>query len=274
MNTLKTFLLMAVMTTLLVGIGGAVGGRGGASFALLAAAAMNLGSWWFSDRIVLGMYRARVVDAHEAPELVAVVEELARAAELPMPRVAIIPEQAPNAFATGRSPDVAVVAITEGLLRMLDREELAGVMAHELAHVRNRDTLISSIAATMVGAITMIARFGLWFGGSRDRGGGLAALLMLVLAPLAAVLIQMSISRSREFAADAFGARVSGHPLALARALNKLDRYANGHPSDVNPATSHMFIINPLGGSGGLGRLFRTHPTTEERVARLKEMAL
>lgn len=277
MNTVKTFLLMAGMTFLLMFIGEAVGGQSGMMFALVAAGVMNVGSWWFSDRIVLAMYGARVVTEDEAPELVSVVRELTQRAGMPMPRVAIIPEEVPNAFATGRNPENAVVAATAGLLRILDRDELAGVMAHELAHVKNRDTLISTVAATLAGAIGMIARMGLWFGGGRDddEGGGNPVVLLgaLIVAPFAAMLLQMAVSRSREYGADAMGAQISGQPLALARALNKLERIAQGHPIDVNPATSHMFIINPLGSLGGVTKLFRTHPSTEERVERLKAIA-
>lgn len=275
MNTLKTFLLMSLLTALVVLVGGSVGGREGAVLALGLAAVMNVGSWWFSDRVVLAMYRARIVSEAEAPELVGVVAELAARAGMPMPRVAVIPEDAPNAFATGRDPEHAVVAATEGLLRILDRDELAAVMAHELAHVHNRDTLISTVAATLVGALTMLARFGLYFGSGRDRDTHpVAALVMVIVAPLAGMLLQMAVSRSREFGADAFGARLSGQPMALARALVKLEQIAARHPLDVNPATSHLFIVNPLGRLGGLTRLFRTHPTTEERVERLKQLAV
>ena len=277
MNTVKTFLLMAGMTALLMLIGELVGGQSGMMIALVFAGVMNIGSWWFSDRIVLAMYSARVVTEDEAPELVGIVRELTQRAGMPMPRVAIIPEETPNAFATGRNPENAVVAATAGLLRILDRDELAGVMAHELAHVKNRDTLISTVAATMAGAIGMVARMGFFFGGSRDDedGGGNPIVLIgaLIVAPIAAMVLQMAVSRSREYGADAMGAQISGQPLALARALNKLDRIAQGHPVDVNPATSHMFIINPLGSLGGVKKLFRTHPLTEDRVARLKDLA-
>ena len=277
MNTVKTFLLMAGMTALLMLIGELVGGQSGMMIALVFAGVMNIGSWWFSDRIVLAMYSARVVTEDEAPELVGIVRELTQRAGMPMPRVAIIPEETPNAFATGRNPENAVVAATAGLLRILDRDELAGVMAHELAHVKNRDTLISTVAATMAGAIGMVARMGFFFGGSRDDedGGGNPIVLIgaLIVAPIAAMVLQMAVSRSREYGADAMGAQISGQPLALARALNKLDRIAQGHPVDVNPATSHMFIINPLGGLHGVKKLFRTHPLTEDRVARLKDLA-
>jgi heat shock protein HtpX len=275
-NTVKTFLLMAGMTGLLMLIGELVGGQGGMMIALVMAGVMNVGSWWFSDRIVLAMYSAKIVTEDEAPELVGIVRELTQRAGMPMPRVAIIPEETPNAFATGRNPENAVVAATAGLLRILDRDELAGVMAHELAHVKNRDTLISTVAATMAGAIAMVARMGLFFGGgSRDEDSPNPIVLIgaMIVAPMAAMVLQMAVSRSREYGADAMGAQISGQPLALARALNKLDRIAQGHPVDVNPATSHLFIINPLGGLHGMTKLFRTHPLTEDRVARLKDLA-
>jgi heat shock protein HtpX len=275
-NTVKTFLLMAGMTALLMLIGELVGGQSGMMIALVMAGVMNLGSWWFSDRIVLAMYSAKIVTEDESPELYGIVRELTQRAGMPMPRVAIIPEETPNAFATGRNPENAVVAATAGLLRILDRDELAGVMAHELAHVKNRDTLISTVAATMAGAIGMVARMGFWFGGSRDEEGGgnpVALIGALIIAPIAAMVLQMAVSRSREYGADAIGAEISGQPLALARALNKLDRIAQGHPVDVNPATSHLFIINPLGSLHGVTKLFRTHPLTEDRVARLKAIA-
>jgi heat shock protein HtpX len=240
--------------------------------ALVIAAAMNLGSYFFSDKIVLRMYRAREVGRAEAPELYDVVETLSRRAGLPMPRVAIIPGEQPNAFATGRNPAHAVVAATEGILRILDRDEIEGVMAHELAHVRHRDMLISSVAATLAGAIMVLARFGLFFGGGdRDRGGGALAILLVVLAPLAAMIVQAAISRSREFAADEGGAEISGKPRALASALQKLEATAKRVPLQGNPATAHMFIVHPFRG-GGLTKMFSTHPPTEERVARLLEM--
>jgi len=271
-NMLKTVLLMTVLTVALVLLGGWLGGRGGMVVALAIAGAMNFGSYFFSDRLVLRMYRAREVSREEAPELWAVVENLARRAGLPMPRVAIIPGAQPNAFATGRDPGHAVVAATEGILRILDRDELEGVMAHELAHVRHRDMLISSVAATLAGAIMVLARFGLFFGGGdRDRGGGALALLVVILAPIAAMIVQAAISRSREFAADAGGAEICGKPRALASALRKLEAAAKQVPLQGNPATAHMFIVHPFRG-GGITSLFSTHPPTEERVARLLEM--
>jgi heat shock protein HtpX len=272
MNMLKTVLLMTVLTAALVLVGGWVGGEGGALVALIVAGAMNFGSYFFSDKIVLRMYRAREVTRAEAPVLYEVVESLSRRAGLPVPRVAIIPGQQPNAFATGRNPEHAVVAATEGILQILDRDEIEGVMAHELAHVRHRDMLISSVAATLAGAIMVLARFGLFFGGGdRDRGGGALALLVVILAPIAAMIIQAAISRSREFAADAGGAEISGKPRALASALQKLEATAKRVPLQGNPATAHMFIVHPFRG-GGIGKLFSTHPPTEERVERLLQM--
>jgi heat shock protein HtpX len=271
-NMLKTVVLMTVLTVGLVLVGGWFGGRGGALMALVIAGAMNFGSYFFSDKIVLKMYRAREVTRAEAPALYEIVEGLSRRAGLPIPRVAIIPGQQPNAFATGRNPEHAVVAATEGILGILDRDEIEGVMAHELAHVRNRDMLISSVAATLAGAIMVLARFGLFFGGGdRDRGGGALALLVVILAPIAAMIIQAAISRSREFAADAGGAEISGKPRALASALQKLEATAKRVPLAGNPATAHMFIVHPFRG-GGITKLFSTHPPTEERVARLLEM--
>ena len=272
MNMFKTVLLMTVLTAGLVLVGGWVGGEGGALIALVVAGAMNFGSYFFSDKIVLRMYRAREVTRAEAPELYDIVESLSRRAGLPVPRVAIIPGQQPNAFATGRNPEHAVVAATEGILQILDRDEIEGVMAHELAHVRHRDMLISSVAATLAGAIMVLARFGLFFGGGdRDRGGGALALLVVILAPIAAMLVQAAISRSREFSADAGGAEISGKPRALASALQKLEATAKRVPLQGNPATAHMFIVHPFRG-GGLGKLFSTHPPTEERVERLLQM--
>jgi heat shock protein HtpX len=272
-NMFKTILLMTALTAGLVLVGGWFGGRGGAVVALVIAGTMNFGSYFFSDRLVLRMYRAREVTREEAPGLYDVVEALARRAGLPMPRVAIIPGEQPNAFATGRNPEHAVVAATEGILRVLDRDEIEGVMAHELAHVRHRDMLISSVAATLAGAIMVLARFGMFFGGGgdRDRGGGALALLVVILAPIAAMIVQTAISRSREFAADAGGAEISGKPRALASALQKLEATARRVPLQGNPATAHLFIVNPFRG-GGFMKLFSTHPPTEERVARLLEM--
>ena len=274
MNMAKTLFLMTVLTVGLVLVGGWFGGEGGMVTALVFAGIMNLGSYFFSDKIVLKMYRARQVGPEEAPVLYRVVERLARRAELPMPRVAIIPSQQPNAFATGRSPKHAVVAATEGILRLLDEDELEGVMAHELAHVRHRDILIASVAATLAGAIMVLARFGLFFGGGgRDRGpgGGVLAIVLMILAPIAAMIVQAAISRSREFAADAGGAEISQKPRALASALRKLEAGARQVPMRGNPATAHMFIVHPFRG-GGIVSLFSTHPPTEARVERLMAM--
>jgi heat shock protein HtpX len=271
-NHVKTLLLMALLTGLFVAAGQAIGGPDLAFVGLLFAGLMNLGTYFFSDRLVLRMYGARVVERHEAPELYEMVERLSRKAGLPLPRVAVLPQEQPNAFATGRSPKHAVVAATRGILRILTREELEGVMAHELAHVKNRDMLIGTVAATMAGALSWLGHSLLFFGGGRDRGGGgPLGLLMLILAPIAAVLIQMAISRSREFAADAGGASISGRPRALASALQKLEAYAKRVPMEASPATSHLFIVNPQRG-GGLAAMFRTHPSTEARVERLLQM--
>jgi heat shock protein HtpX len=273
MNMLKTFFLMAVLTVALVFIGGFVGGQSGALIALVLAGAMNFASYFFSDRIVLKMYRAREVDREEAPELFEIVEQLSRRAGLPMPRVAILPQDQPNAFATGRNPEHAVVAATQGILKILDRDELEGVMAHELAHVKHRDILISSVAATLAGAIMYVSRFGLFFGGNRNRGGGgILALVVILLAPIAAMFIKSAISRSREFAADQGGAEISGKPRALASALRKLEAVSKQVPMEGNPATSHMFIVHPFRGGGALLRLFSTHPATDARVERLMAM--
>jgi len=276
MNAIKTFLLLGAMSGLLVLLGGAMGGRSGMIIAFGISIVMNAGSYWFSDKIVLRAYKARIVTEADHPQLVGTVRKLADRAGLPMPRVAIVPGMAPNAFATGRGPKNAVVAATEGLLRMMTQDEIEGVLAHELGHVKNRDILISTIAAAMVGAITMIARWGMFFGGGgRDRGGGniVAMLAMMIAAPFAGMLIQMAVSRSREFGADQAGGEISGKPLALASALRKLEMGAQNSPTDVNPATSHMFIVNPLGGAGGMSKLFRTHPLTTDRIARLEAQA-
>jgi heat shock protein HtpX len=278
MNGLKTTMLMALLTVLLVLAGGAIGGRGGMTFALIMAGVMNFGSYWFSDKIVLAMYGAQEVTEAEQPEFFGLVRQLAAQASLPMPRVYIIPSETPNAFATGRNPEHAAVAATAGILRILTREELMGVMAHELAHVKNRDILISSIAATFAGAITYLAHMAQWaaiFGG-RDRdeeGGGFGMLIMAIVAPIAAMLIQMAISRSREYGADKGGAQFAGNPLYLANALRKLEMANRQIPmAEASPASAHMFIVNPLTG-GGLMSLFSTHPPMEERVRRLEEMA-
>jgi heat shock protein HtpX len=274
MNMLKTFLLMGVLTVALVLLGGYFGGESGALMALVFAGAMNFASYFFSDKIVLKMNRARVVGRDEAPVLYEVVESLTRRAGMPMPKVAIIASQQPNAFATGRNPEHAVVAATEGILRVLDRDELAGVMAHELAHVKHRDILIASVAATLAGAIMYVTRFGLFFGGGdRDRGpaGGILAIAVIILAPIAAFLIKSAISRSREYAADAGGAEISGKPRSLASALQKLEVTAQQVPMAVNPAAEHLYIVKPFRG-GGLASLFSTHPPTAKRVERLLEL--
>ncbi len=278
-NTVKITLLLGLLTGLFVVAGYLIGGQSGMVFAFVLAVVMNMGTWWFSDTLALKMNGARAVSRSEAPELYSIVETLARNASLPMPAVYLIDSPMPNAFATGRSPAKGAVAATTGILRTLSRDELAGVMAHELAHIKNRDTLISSIAATIGGAITMLANMGQWaliFGGNdEDDGifGLIGTLLMVFLAPLAAMVIQMAISRSREYGADAGGAAILGNPLPLASALAKLEQAAHTTTSraHVNPATSHLYIVNPL--SGMLANLFSTHPPTEERIRRLRALA-
>lgn len=279
MNQLKTTIFLALLTALLVFLGGAMGGKTGMVMALGLAGIMNFLAYWYSDKIVLSMYGAQEVGPAEAPELYGIVQELAQRAGIPMPRVYIIPTESPNAFATGRSPKHAAVAATQGILRILNRDELMGVMAHELGHVIHRDTLIATIAATIAGAISMLANWLQWaviFGmgrGDDEEGPGLAGgLIMAIVAPIAATLVQMAVSRSREFLADEAGAQLSGKPLALASALGKLQQAAHMMPMDANPATSHLFIVNPLSGSNVLA-LFSTHPPVEERIARLKAMA-
>src|SRR5512138_3753871 len=278
MNTLRTTFLMAMLTVLLVMAGGAIGGQTGMLFALGMAGVMNFVSYWFSDKIVLSMYGAQEVTEAEAPEFYGLVRQLAVQANIPMPKVYIIQSETPNAFATGRNPEHAAVAATSGIMRILTRDELMGVMAHELSHVRHRDILISSIAATIAGAITYLAHMAQWaamFGGSRDSddegGGALGLIFMAILGPIAAMLIQMAISRSREYEADRGGAEISGNPLHLAGALRKLEMANRQIPMDANPATAHMFIVNPLTG-GGLMALFSTHPPLEERIRRLETM--
>lgn len=277
MNTLKTTFLLTALTLLLLFFGQALGGKGGMMMALIMAGIMNLGSYWFSDRIVLAMYRAKEVTEAEAPRLYNITRQLAVKAGLPMPKVYIIPGMTPNAFATGRNPQHAAVAATEGILRMLNDEELEGVMAHELAHVGNRDILISSIVATIAGAISYLAnmaQFAAMFGGrDRERGGNpMVMLAMAIIAPIAAMLVQMAISRSREYQADEAGARICKKPLALASALKKLHMGVEAYPMEANAATAHMFIVSPLTG-GGLLSLFSTHPPMEERVKRLEELS-
>jgi heat shock protein HtpX len=271
MNTFRTTALMAVMLVLFALIGQALGGTGGMMLAFLIAVGMNGVSYWYSSSIVLRMYGAEEVSRAEAPELHDLVDRLRRRADLPMPKVCVIPQDQPNAFATGRNPDNAVVAVTEGIVRALDRDELAGVIAHELAHIKNRDMLTSTVAATLAAAITLLARFGIFF--DRDQGF-VTSLLMMILAPMAAMLIQMAISRSREYAADRDGAEIAQNPLGLASALRSMERAAQHQSMPANQATSHMFIVNPFsGGLSGLKRLFSTHPPTEERIARLEDMA-
>jgi heat shock protein HtpX len=278
-NTLKTTALLAALTALLIVIGGFLGGRGGMLLFFGLAIVLNLGAYWFSGDIALRMAGAREVSEQEAPELHQLVAELATYARLPKPRVAIIDNPSPNAFATGRDANHAVVAVTTGILGILNRDELAGVLAHELGHVRNHDILISSIAATIAGAITMLAQAAQWamlfggFGGSRDDEdtNPFAALLMIIVAPIAATLIQLAISRSREYAADDTGARLHGNPESLARALEKLEAATSVRPLPVNPAVAHMFIVNPLKGMNFAG-LFSTHPPLEERIRRLRAM--
>jgi heat shock protein HtpX len=275
-NYLKTTLLLGALTSLILVCGYLLGGQTGMVLALVLAAALNFGSYWFSDKIVLARYRAKPVTESEAPRLHAMIDRLVARAGLPKPKLYILPEKAPNAFATGRNPAHAAVAVTAGLLETMDQEEVEGVIAHELAHIKNRDILISSVAATIAGAITILGSFARWgaifggFGGRNDREGGLLGMLaMAIVAPLAAVVIQMAVSRSREFGADAVGAEIVGHPQGLARALEKLGAYAQRVPLNASPATSHLFIVMPLGGGGGLRKLFSTHPPIEERVRRL-----
>jgi heat shock protein HtpX len=280
MNTTKTILLMVGLSVLLVLVGGALGGRQGTMFAFVLSLVINGVSYWFSDKIVLKMYGARQVTEAEAPLLYSVTHELAVRMNTPMPKVYIIPSDAPNAFATGRNPEHAAVAATEGILKLLTRDELTAVMAHELSHVHNRDILISTIAAAIAGTITMvasIARWGFMFAGSGGRrddrdGSPIAAIAMLILAPFAAALIQMAISRSREYQADESGAHLCGNPMWLASALRKLEAGSQRIPMDATPTTAHLFIVNPLHG-GGLSGLFSTHPPMEARIARLEEMA-
>ena len=276
MNSLKTMMLMVTLTLMLVFIGGLLGGKTGMTFALVVAFGMNFVTYWFSDKIVLKMYRAKPVTETEAPELYSIVRRLAQRAGLPMPKVCIMEQDQPNAFATGRNPEHGVVAVTTGIMRILSREELEGVIAHELAHIKNRDILVSTVAASIAGAISYLAQMAQWamiFGGRRDDEGGgnpIAALVMIV-GPIAAMMVQMAISRSREYGADAGGARISGNPLYLANALKKLHVTSQRIPMNASPATAHLFIVSPLSG-GGLIKLFSTHPPMEERIARLESM--
>ncbi len=277
MNTFKSTLLLVALMLVLVAVGDRFGGRNGMVLAFVISVAMNFTAYFYSDKIALSMYRAHPVTREELPRAYEVVERLTAKQGLPMPKIYVLPTESPNAFATGRNPQHASVAVTHGILGLLDDEELEGVLAHELGHVKNRDILTSSIAATLAGAITLIARMGYWaslFGGygggdrrSRD-GGGLGALLMLIVAPIAATLIQLAVSRSREYEADATGAHTTGNPYALARALQKLENYSKRVPLQATPSTAHLFIIAPLVG-GGIGSLFSTHPPTRERIRRL-----
>ncbi len=282
MNSFKTALLLTAMMLLLMAIGGAVGGRNGMIVMFGISLLMNFGSYWFSDKIVLKMYGAREVTAQSAPELVRMVANLAKKADLPMPKVYIMDSDVPNAFATGRNPEHAAVAVTSTIMRALDYEELEGVLAHELGHVKNRDTLISTVAATLAGTIAMLGdmiRWGAIFGMGRssdddNSGGVIGSLAMAIIAPIAAMLIQMAISRSREYLADETGGRMCGKPLALAGALKKIENYAQHRVmSSATPSTSHMFIINPLSGARSFSSLFSTHPSTADRIVKLHELA-
>ncbi|MGE0750703.1 MAG: zinc metalloprotease HtpX [Variibacter sp.] len=278
MNYLRTAILLAGLTALFMAVGFLIGGKGGMMIALLIAAGMNLFSYWNSDRMVLSMYGAQEVDARTAPELYGMVQELAQRAGLPMPKVYLMDQPQPNAFATGRNPQHAAVAVTTGLLNSLTREEVAGVVAHELAHIKNHDTLTMTITATIAGAISMIAQFGMFSGGHRDNNNGMGiigTIAMVILAPLAAMLVQMAISRTREYAADREGAAIAGHPLWLAAALAKISNAAHhveNEDAERNPATAHMFIVNPLSGHR-MDNLFSTHPATENRIAALEDLA-
>jgi heat shock protein HtpX len=276
---MKTFLLMGLLTVLLVVIGRVIGGQGGMMIAFLFAVVMNFASYWWSDKVVLSMYHAQELAQADNPALFQLVGDLAGRAGLPMPRIYLIPQEQPNAFATGRDPQHAAVAVTEGILKLLSQDELRGVLSHELAHVKHRDILVGTVAATIAGAISMLANMAQWamiFGGGRssnDRGGSnpIAGLVMMIVAPIAAMMIQMAISRSREYGADEGGAQISGNPLSLANALRKLELKTEQIPMDANPATAHMFIVSPLHG-GGFASLFSTHPPLEERIARLEAM--
>jgi len=279
MNGLKTMGLMVSLTLLLVFVGAALGGKNGMTIALIFAFGMNFITYWFSDKIVLKMYKAKQVTEAQAPELYGTVRRLAQKAELPMPKVYIMDQEQPNAFATGRNPKHGAVAVTTGIMRILSREELEGVLAHELAHIKNRDVLVGTIAATIAGAISYLAQMAQWamiFGGRSsdegEHGNPIATIVMMIVGPIAAMLVQMAISRSREYGADAGGARISGNPLYLADALKKLQMASQKIPMNANPATSHMFIVNPLTG-GGILKLFSTHPPIDERVARLESMS-
>ena len=279
-SQIKTAMLLALLSGIIIVLGGAMGGKTGIMIALILALVMNVGSYWYSDKIVLSMYGAQEVGPNDAPMLHAMVEELAHNAGIPKPRVMIVAQEAPNAFATGRNPEHGVVCVTDGIMRLLAPEELRGVLAHEIGHIKNRDILVQSIAAVLGGAVVMMANmlqwgaiFGMGRGDDEEGGHGLlSGLLMAILAPIAASLIQMAISRSREYLADATGARISGTPLALAGALGKLETYAQRIPMNANPATENMFIVNPFAGMS-MASLFSTHPPTEDRIRRLRDMA-
>ncbi len=279
MNVFKTALLMITLTMMFLVSGALIGGRSGMTMALVIAFGMNFFAYWFSDKIVLKMYGAKEVNEAEAPDLYGTVARLAQQASLPMPRVYIIDQAQPNAFATGRNPNNGAVAVTTGILKILSKEELEGVLAHELAHIKHRDILVGTIAAAIAGAITYMAQIGQWamiFGGRSDEedegGSPIAAIAMMIVAPIAAMLVQMAISRSREYGADSGGAVIAGNPLGLAKALGKMQMASQRIPMEANGATAHMFIVNPLSGSG-LVRLFSTHPPIEERIARLEDLA-
>ena len=279
MNYIKTFFLLMTLTLILIWAGAALGGKQGMTIALIFAVGMNFFAYWFSDKIVLKMYRAKEVSESEKPELYGIVRRLAQKAEIPMPKVYIMEQDQPNAFATGRNPKHAAVAVTTGIMRILSQEELQGVIGHELTHVKHRDILISTIAATIAGAISYLAHMAQWamiFGGHRgddDEGGSpIAAIAMMIVGPIAALIIQMAISRSREYAADIGGAKLAGNPRYLSGALKKLHSASQKIHMDANPATSHMFIVNPLSG-GGILKLFSTHPPIEERISRLESMS-
>jgi heat shock protein HtpX len=275
MNTLKTTLLLTALTLGLMFLGLHFGGRNGMILAFIIAAGMNFFSYFYSDKLALSMYRAQPVTREQLPRVYQVVEQFTGRMNIPMPKIYVIPDRSPNAFATGRNPKHATVAVTEGILNLLNDEELAGVLAHELGHVKNRDILTSSIAATLAGAITILARMGMWGGvmagggGGRRRGGGMDGILMLILAPIAATLIQLAVSRSREYEADATGAHITGNPYALASALAKLDAYSRQLPMQASPSTAHLFIVAPLVGGGGIASWFATHPPIAKRIERL-----
>lgn len=280
MNTAKTALLLTVLSLILVGIGGTLGGKTGLTIALVMAVGMNLISYWFSDRIILKMYRAREVTESEAPDLYATVRRLSQNASIPMPRVYLMDQEQPNAFATGRNPEHGVIALTTGIMKILTREELEGVIAHELAHIKNRDILLGTIAATIAAAVSCLAQMAQWamiFGGGseddRDGTSPFVAIVMMIVAPIAALLIQMAISRSREYRADATGSKISGNPMCLSGALRKLEAASQRIRMEANPATAHMYIVNPLTGKG-IAKLFSTHPPIEDRIARLENVAV